>query len=135
MVGAGPISMGRMAVIVGKVFNGRVSADDVLSFLFIVSVALLVLVEFRIATRLIGVTVGEVAGEPVAKAEAADEAADGAVGEVYRLEVYDGRESKVVYVSRDVWERAGLDDIASSAAPTRKGASDAAAPAEQQAAG
>ena len=125
-----------MAVIVSKVFNnGRVSADDVLSFLFIVSVALLVLAEFRIAMRLIGVTVGEVAGEPVAKVEAAEEAADGAVGEVYRLEVYDGRENKVVYVSRDVWERVGLDDIVSSAAPTRQGASDAAAPAEQQAAG
>ena len=123
-----------MAVIVSKVFNnGRVSADDVLSFLFIVSVALLVLAEFRIAMRLIGVTVGEVAGEPVAKVEAAEEAADGAVGEVYRLEVYDGRENKVVYVSRDVWERVGLDDIVSSAAPTRQGASDAAAPAEQQA--
>ena len=123
-----------MAVIVSKVFNnGRVSADDVLSFLFIVSVALLVLAEFRIAMRLIGVTVGEVAGEPVAKVEAAEEAADGAVGEVYRLEVYDGRENKVVYVSRDVWERVGLDDLVSSAAPTRQGASDAAAPAEQQA--
>ena len=124
-----------MVVIVSKVVNGRVSADDVLSFLFIVSVALLVLAEFRIAMRLIGVTVGEVAGEPVAKVEAAEEAADGAVGEVYRLEVYDGRENKVVYVSRDVWERAGLDDIVSSAAPTRQGASDTAAPAEQQAAG
>lgn len=122
-----------MVVIVSKVVNGRVSADDVLSFLFIVSVALLVLAEFRIAMRLIGVTVGEVAGEPVAKVEAAEEAADGAVGEVYRLEVYDGRENKVVYVSRDVWERVGLDDIVSSAAPTRQGASDAAAPAEQQA--
>lgn len=53
--------------------------------------------------------------------------------EVYRLEVYDGTEKKVVYVSRDDWERAGLDDIVSSAAPTRQGASDAAAPAEQQA--
>ena len=125
--------MGRMAVIVSKVFNGRVSADDVLSFLFIVSVALFVLVLFRIALIWTGVIDVEVAGEPVAKAEAADEAADGAVGEVYRLEVYDGRESKVVYVSRDVWERAGLDDIASSAAPTRKGASDAAAPAEEPA--
>lgn len=123
-----------MVVIVGKgLFYGRDVVAGFWSFGFIVSVALLVLVEFRIATRLIGVTVGEVAGEPVAKAEAADEAADGAVGEVYRLAVYDGRESKVVYVSRDVWERAGLDDIASSAAPTRKGASDAAAPAEEPA--
>lgn len=30
--------------------------------------------------------------------------------EVYRLEVYDGTEKKVVYVSRDDWERAGLAD-------------------------
>lgn len=30
--------------------------------------------------------------------------------EVYRLEVYDGTERKVVYVSRDDWERAGLVD-------------------------
>lgn len=82
--------MGRMAVIVSKVFNSRVCSD---------------------------------------------EAADGAAGEVYRLEVYDGRESKVVYVSRDVWERARLDDLVPSAAPTRQGASDAAAPAEQQAVG
>lgn len=123
-----------MAVIVSKVFNnGRVSADDVLSFLFIVSVALFVLVLFRIALIWTGVIDVEVAGEPVAKVEAAEEAADGAVGEVYRLEVYDGRESKVVYVSRDDWERVGLDDLVSSAAPTRQGASDAAAPAEQQA--
>ena len=123
-----------MAVIVSKVFNnGRVSADDVLSFLFIVSVALFVLVLFRIALIWTGVIDVEVAGEPVAKVEAAEEAADGAVGEVYRLEVYDGRESKVVYVSRDDWERVGLDDLVSSAAPTRHGASDAAAPAEQQA--
>lgn len=82
--------MGRMAVIVSKVFNGRVCSD---------------------------------------------EAADGAVGEVYRLEVYDGRESKVVYASRDDWERVGLDDLVPSAAPTRQGASDAAARTEQQAAG
>lgn len=123
-----------MAVIVSKVFNnGRVSADDVLSFLFIVSVALFVLVLFRIALIWTGVIDVEVAGEPVAKVEAAEEAADGAVGEVYRLEVYDGRESKVVYVSRDDWERVGLDDLVSSAAPTRQGASEAAAPAEQQA--
>ena len=125
-----------MAVIVSKVFNnGRVSADDVLSFLFIVSVALFVLVLFRIALIWTGVIDVEVAGEPVAKVEAAEEAADGAVGEVYRLEVYDGRESKVVYVSRDDWERAGLDDIVSLAAPTRQGACDAVALAEQQAAG
>lgn len=88
---------------------------------------------FRIALIWTGVIDVEVAGEPVAKVEAAEEDADGAVGEVYRLEVYDGRESKVVYVSRDDWERVGLDDLVSSAAPTRQGASDAAAPAEQQA--
>lgn len=117
----------------GQSFNGRVSADDVLSFLFIVSVALFVLQAFRIALIWTGVIDVEVAGEPVAKVEAAEEAADGAVGEVYRLEVYDGRENKVVYVSRDDWERVGLDDLVSSAAPTRQGASDAAAPAEQQA--
>lgn len=123
-----------MVVIVGKgLFYGRDVVAGFWSFGFIVSVALFVLVLFRIALIWTGVIDVEVAGEPVAKAEAADEAADGAVGEVYRLAVYDGRESKVVYVSRDVWERAGLDDIASSAAPTRKGASDAAAPAEEPA--
>ena len=123
-----------MVVIVSKgLFYSRDVVAGFWSFGFIVSVALFVLVLFRIALIWTGVIDVEVAGEPVAKVEAAEEAADGAVGEVYRLEVYDGRENKVVYVSRDVWERAGLDDIVSSAAPTRQGASDAAAPAEQQA--
>lgn len=52
--------------------------------------------------------------------------------EVYRLEVYDGIEKKVVYVSREDWERAGKGDVSSS---PDQGASDAAALAEQQAAG
>ena len=128
--------MGRMVVIVSKgLFYGRDVVAGFWSFGFIVSVALFVLVLFRIALIWTGVIDVEVAGEPVAKVEAAEEAADGAVGEVYRLEVYDGRESKVVYVSRDDWERAGLDDIVSLAAPTRQGACDAVALAEQQAAG
>ena len=87
---------------------------------------------FRIALIWTGVIDVEVAGEPVAKVEAAEEAADGAVGEVYRLEVYDGIEKKVVYVSREDWERAGKGDVSSS---PNQGASDAAALAEQQAAG
>lgn len=128
--------MGRMAVIVSKgLFYGRDVVAGLWSFGFIVSVALFVLVLFRIALIWVGVIDVDGDDEAVAKTEAVDEAADDAVGEVYRLEVYDGRESKVVYVSRDDWERAGLDDIVSLAAPTRQGASDAAALAEQQAAG
>lgn len=46
--------------------------------------------------------------------------------EVYRLEVYDGTEKKVVYVSRDDWERAGMGDSASTSDAAQQGASDAA---------
>ena len=53
--------------------------------------------------------------------------------EVYRLEVYDGTEKKVVYVSRDDWERAGMGNSASSSGTAQQGAFDDAAPAEQAA--
>lgn len=50
--------------------------------------------------------------------------------EVYRLEVYDGTEKKVVYVSRDDWERAGKGDVSPS---SDQGASGGSAPADQAA--
>lgn len=51
--------------------------------------------------------------------------------EVYRLEVYDGTEKKVVYVSRDDWERAGMGDSASMSGAAQQGASDAAVLADE----
>lgn len=101
-VRAGLISMGRMVVIVSRGLDGDDVVGDVLLFLLIGGVVLLVLALF-LPLYLNARCIAESGEVVVTKAE-----------EVYRLEVYDGIEKKVVYVSRNDWERAGATGASSS---------------------
>ena len=105
-------------VIVSRGFDRDDIVGDVLLFLLIGSVVLLVLLLF-LPQYLNARCIADSGEGVVTKAE-----------EVYRLEVYDGIEKKVVYVSRDDWERGGKGDVSSS---SDQGASGASAPAEQAA--
>ena len=116
--------MGRMVVIVSRDFDRDGIVGDVifradaavLLFLLIGGVVFLVLALF-LPQYLNARCIAESGEGVVTKAE-----------EVYRLEVYDGIEKKVVYVSREDWERAGKGDVSPS---PDQGASGASAPAEQ----
>lgn len=107
-----------MAVIMSKGFDKDDVVGDVLLFLLVGGIVLLLFLPQYLNARCIADSGSAV----VTKAE-----------EVYRLEVYDGTEKKVVYVSRDDWERAGMGNSASSSGTAQQGAFDDAAPAEQAA--
>lgn len=113
--------MGRMVVFVSRCFDDDDIAGDVLLFLLISGVVLLVLLVLALflPQYLNARCIAESGEGVVTKAE-----------EVYRLEVYDGIEKKVVYVSREDWERAGKGDVSPS---PDQGASGTSAPAEQAA--
>ena len=104
-----------------KGFDKDDVVGDVLLFLLIGGIVLLVLLLF-LPQYLNARCIADSGSAVVTKAE-----------EVYRLEVYDGTEKKVVYVSRDDWERAGMGNSASSSGTAQQGAFDDAAPAEQAA--
>lgn len=110
-----------MAVIMSKGFDKDDVVGDVLLFLLVGGIVLLVLLLF-LPQYLNARCIADSGSAVVTKAE-----------EVYRLEVYDGTEKKVVYVSRDDWERAGMGNSASSSGTAQQGAFDDAAPAEQAA--
>ena len=107
-----------MAVIMSKGFDKDDVVGDVLLFLLVGGIVLLVLLLF-LPQYLNARCIADSGSAVVTKAE-----------EVYRLEVYDGTEKKVVYVSRDDWERAGMGNSASSSGTAQQGAFDDAAPAE-----
>lgn len=107
-----------MVVIVSRGFDRDDIVGDVLLFLLIGSVVLLVLLLF-LPQYLNARCIADSGEGVVTKAE-----------EVYRLEVYDGIEKKVVYVSRDDWERAGMGDASISPVAAQQ---DSAAPAEESA--
>lgn len=104
-----------------KGFDKDDVVGDVLLFLPVGGIVLLVLLLF-LPQYLNARCIADSGSAVVTKAE-----------EVYRLEVYDGTEKKVVYVSRDDWERAGMGNSASSSGTAQQGAFDDAAPAEQAA--
>ena len=104
-----------------KGFDKDDVVGDVLLFLLVGGIVLLVLLLF-LPQYLNARCIADSGSAVVTKAE-----------EVYRLEVYDGTEKKVVYVSRDDWERAGMGNSASSSGTAQQGAFDDAAPAEQTA--
>lgn len=104
-----------------KGFDKDDVVGDVLLFLLVDGIVLLVLLLF-LPQYLNARCIADSGSAVVTKAE-----------EVYRLEVYDGTEKKVVYVSRDDWERAGMGNSASSSGTAQQGAFDDAAPAEQAA--
>lgn len=104
-----------------KGFDKDDVVGDVLLFLLVGGIVLLVLLLF-LPQYLNARCIADSGSAVVTKAE-----------EVYRLEVYDGTEKKVVYVSRDDWERAGMGNSASSSGTAQQGAFDDAAPAEQAA--
>lgn len=110
-----------MAVIMSKGFDKDDVVGDVLLFLLVGGIVLLVLLLF-LPQYLNARCIADSGSAVVTKAE-----------EVYRLEVYDGTEKKVVYVSRDDWECAGMGNSASSSGTAQQGAFDDAAPAEQAA--
>lgn len=110
-----------MAVIMSKGFDKDDVVGNVLLFLLVGGIVLLVLLLF-LPQYLNARCIADSGSAVVTKAE-----------EVYRLEVYDGTEKKVVYVSRDDWERAGMGNSASSSGTAQQGAFDDAAPAEQAA--
>lgn len=101
-----------------KGFDKDDVVGDVLLFLLVGGIVLLVLLLF-LPQYLNARCIADSGSAVVTKAE-----------EVYRLEVYDGTEKKVVYVSRDDWERAGMGNSASSSGTAQQGAFDDAAPAE-----
>lgn len=113
-----------MAVIMSKGFDKDDVVGDVLLFLLVGGIVLLVLLVLLLflPQYLNARCIADSGSAVVTKAE-----------EVYRLEVYDGTEKKVVYVSRDDWERAGMGNSASSSGTAQQGAFDDAAPAEQAA--
>lgn len=104
-----------------KGFDKDDVVGDVLLFLLVGGIVLLVLLLF-LPQYLNARCIADSGSAVMTKAE-----------EVYRLEVYDGTEKKVVYVSRDDWERAGMGNSASSSGTAQQGAFDDAAPAEQAA--
>ena len=104
-----------------KGFDKDDVVGDVLLFLLVGGIVLLVLLLF-LPQYLNARCIADSGSAVVTKAE-----------EVYRLDVYDGTEKKVVYVSRDDWERAGMGNSASSSGTAQQGAFDDAAPAEQAA--
>lgn len=110
-----------MAVVMSKGFDKDDVVGDVLLLLLVGGIVLLVLLLF-LPQYLNARCIADSGSAVVTKAE-----------EVYRLEVYDGTEKKVVYVSRDDWERAGMGNSASSSGTAQQGAFDDAAPAEQAA--
>lgn len=102
-----------------KGFDKDDVVGDVLLFLLIGGIVLLVLLLF-LPQYLNARCIADSGSAVVTKAE-----------EVYRLEVYDGTEKKVVYVSRDDWERAGMGDSASVSDAAQQDASDAAVLADE----
>ena len=94
-----------------KGFDKDDVVGDVLLFLLVGGIVLLVLLLF-LPQYLNARCIADSGEGVVTKAE-----------EVYRLEVYDGTEKKVVYVSRDDWERAGMGDSSSSSGAAQQGAS------------
>lgn len=107
-----------MVVLLSRGFDRDDAVGDVLLFLLVGAIVLLVLVLF-LPQYLNARCIADSGEGVVTKAE-----------EVYRLEVYDGTEKKVVYVSRDDWERAGKGDVSPS---SDQGASGGSAPADQAA--
>lgn len=103
-----------MVVLLSRGFDRDDAVGDVLLFLLVGAIALLVLV-LLLPQYLNARCIADSGSAVVTKAE-----------EVYRLEVYDGTEKKVVYVSRDDWERAGMGDSSSTSDAAQQGASDAA---------